>query len=292
MYDSTGTKVVTFKYDAFGKCTVGGDTVLAQWCRIRYRGYYYDTQTGLYWVQTRYYNPDWCRWISPDSVSYLDPESPHGINLYLYCANDPINYVDHSGHESKWWQWALFGIGIALVAVAAGMAIIGTGGIAAFGTGALIGSLSLGTVGAVVGGVVGYANNGLDGILGGVLAGFGIGAIVGFAIGGSVGQSIYSAQLGTTYSGVGKLVKNPKINWLSSRFPHVGQRMVERNVSSKLIGKTLKNGYAFMQTPDKYLIVGRRAAVVITSAGEVITTWAANNYDSNLMDVLGSIFGF
>ena len=114
--NSAGTDVVTFKYDAFGKCTVSGDTVLAQWCRIRYRGYYFDAETGLYLVQTRYYNPDWCRWISPDSVSYLDSESPHGLNLYLYCGNDPINYVDPSGHswESFWesvnnWFNATFG---------------------------------------------------------------------------------------------------------------------------------------------------------------------------------------
>ena len=47
-----------------------------------------------------------------------------------------------------------------------------------------------------------------------------------------------------------------------------------------------------MQTADKYLIVGRKAAVVITSAGKVITTGASNYYDQNLMDVLKSIFGF
>ena len=89
---------MTFKYDAFGRCTVGGNSTLAQWCKIRYRGYYFDAETGFYWVQTRYYNPDWCRWISPDSVSYLDPETPHGINLYAYCANDPVNLYDPTGH--------------------------------------------------------------------------------------------------------------------------------------------------------------------------------------------------
>ena len=206
--------------------------------------------------------------------------------------NNPIMYADPSGYSPEWWQWALFGVGVALVAVAAGMAIIGTGSVAAFGMGALIGSLSIGAVGAVAGGVIGYATEGVDGILGGALAGFGIGAIAGFVIGGSVGSGIYGSQLGTTYQGVGKLVKNPKIEWLSSKFPHVGQKMAERNVSSKLIGKTLKNGYSFMQTADKYLIVGRKAVVVITSAGEVITTWASNNYDQRLMEVLISIFGF
>ena len=98
VYNSSGTKLVTFTYDAYGNCSVSGDASLASYCKIRYRGYYFDTETGLYWVQTRYYNPEWCRWISPDSIGYLDPESAHGLNLYAYCGNDPINYVDPSGH--------------------------------------------------------------------------------------------------------------------------------------------------------------------------------------------------
>ena len=98
VYDSTGAKVVGFKYDAFGRCTVSGNTTLAQWCKIRYRGYYFDNETGFYWVQTRYYNPEWCRWISPDSIGYLDPEIADGVNLYAYCINDPVNYIDPSGH--------------------------------------------------------------------------------------------------------------------------------------------------------------------------------------------------
>ena len=106
VYNSSGTKVVGFRYDAFGRCIVSGDTSLAQWCKIRYRGYYYDTETGLYWVQTRYYNPDWCRWISPDSLSYLDTETPHGLNLYLYCGNDPVDLVDPTGNSwESFWNW-------------------------------------------------------------------------------------------------------------------------------------------------------------------------------------------
>ena len=104
-------------------------------------------------------------------------------------------YYDPSGHEPKWWQWALFGVGVALVAVAAGMAIIGTGGVAAFGMGALIGSLSIGAVGAVAGGAIGYAVDGVDGILGGALAGFGIGVIIGFAVGGSVSYYNYHQNI-------------------------------------------------------------------------------------------------
>ncbi len=162
---------------------------------IRYRGYYYDTETGLYYLNARYYSPEWRRFISPDAAEYIDPETPNGLNLYAYCHNDPVNYADPSRHDPEWWQWALFGVGAALVAVAAGMAILGTGGVFAFGMGALIGSAAVGGVGALVGGAIGYATDGVDGILGGVLTGFGIGAIVGFAVGGSIGYYNYHQSI-------------------------------------------------------------------------------------------------
>ena len=67
---------------------------------IRYRGYYYDRETDLYYLNARYYNPQWRRFISPDDTGYLDPESPNGLNLYCYCNNDPVNYCDPSGHSA------------------------------------------------------------------------------------------------------------------------------------------------------------------------------------------------
>ena len=103
--NSTGTKLVTFKYDAYGNCTVNGDTSFAQYCKIRYRGYYFDAETGLYWVQTRYYNPEWCRWISPDKITYIAPKNVHGINLYAFCGGDPINYKDSTGTSwTSFWE--------------------------------------------------------------------------------------------------------------------------------------------------------------------------------------------
>ena len=51
-------------------------------------------------MSSRYYNPEWCRWISPDDIEYLDPELVNGLNLYCYCLNNPIMYADPSGHSA------------------------------------------------------------------------------------------------------------------------------------------------------------------------------------------------
>ncbi len=55
-------------------------------------------ETQLYWVSSRYYSPELCRWISPDSIEYSDLSSINGLNLYAYCGNDPINNYDLTGH--------------------------------------------------------------------------------------------------------------------------------------------------------------------------------------------------
>ena len=75
-------------------------------------GYYYDVETGLFYCNSRYYNPEWCRFISPDDIEYLDPESVNGLNLYCYCKNDPINLCDPSGHAAV---SAIIGLVIGLV---------------------------------------------------------------------------------------------------------------------------------------------------------------------------------
>ena len=71
---------------------------------FRYRSYYFDTETSLYYLQTRYYDPELGRFISADSIEYLDPETLGGLNLYAYCGNNPVMAVDDTGSESvPWW---------------------------------------------------------------------------------------------------------------------------------------------------------------------------------------------
>ena len=165
--------VAEYKYDAFGEhmvYTKGGsilnsESFIGNINRIRYKGYYYDKETQLYWVSSRYYSPELCRWISPDSIEYLDPESINGLNLYAYCGNDPVNRFDPTGHA---FISVLVGLGIA--------ALIGAGiGAASYTAGQLIdyaitgdfewswGGFIGSTVGGAIGGAITFATAGIGG---------------------------------------------------------------------------------------------------------------------------------
>ena len=112
IYDSTGTSIVKYAYDAWGKCTIlnGSNMTIANINPFRYRSYYFDSESGLYYLNARYYDPSWRIFISPDSPEYLDPETPNGLNLNAYCYNDPVNYCDPSGHALE----TIFDIGFAI----------------------------------------------------------------------------------------------------------------------------------------------------------------------------------
>ena len=67
---------------------------------FRYRGYYYDAETGFYYLQSRYYNPAWGRFLNADA--YISSTGTLiGFNMYTYCENDPINYYDPNGECKK-----------------------------------------------------------------------------------------------------------------------------------------------------------------------------------------------
>jgi RHS repeat-associated protein len=63
---------------------------------IRYRGYYYDTETGLYYLKSRYYDPEVGRFINADVLADADRGSA-GLNLFAYCLDDPVNNLDSEG---------------------------------------------------------------------------------------------------------------------------------------------------------------------------------------------------
>ena len=112
IYNSTGEKIGTYAYTAFGEIvttTVSGNTTLENnivnnYNPFRYRGYYYDVETGWYYLQSRYYNPGGGRFLNADSCLY---SSIFGFNLFAYCNNNPVNYVDPYGEsaEAIFWGW-------------------------------------------------------------------------------------------------------------------------------------------------------------------------------------------
>ena len=161
--DSNGNIVVEYKYDSWGNHAVldanGSDiasaTHIGNLNPFRYRGYYYDTETGLYFLKTRYYDPEIGRFITIDDISYIDPETINGLNLYAYCGNNPVMRVDENG--TSFWDWLL---GAAIVVAAIALTVV-TAGLAAPVSAAVGGGL----LGAIVGGAV-------AGAVGGAITGF------------------------------------------------------------------------------------------------------------------------
>lgn len=99
---------------------------LAELNPFRYRSYYYDEETGLYYLKSRYYDPEVGRFITIDDISYLDPDTINGLNLYAYCGNNPVMRLDENGNA--WWHWLLGALAVvALVGVIIGSAIITAG---------------------------------------------------------------------------------------------------------------------------------------------------------------------
>ena len=93
---------------------------------FRYRSYYYDFETNLYYLNSRYYDPQIGRFINADDISTLDVTqiALNGLNLYAYCLNNPVNETDENGYFLLWlFLTAIF----AGVIISAGTSIISQG---------------------------------------------------------------------------------------------------------------------------------------------------------------------
>jgi len=148
--DATGAVVANYTYDAWGKVTNSGN-IIGLYNPIRYRGYYYDTETGFYYLQSRYYDPAIKRFINADSVNYLGANGDFtSLNLYAYCGNNPVNYSDTSGHMPEWAKWTVVGLAVAglVVATVLTFGAAGTGAVAV-GAAMLTGGLISGGLNAV-----------------------------------------------------------------------------------------------------------------------------------------------
>ena len=99
--DTSGTAVVEYAYDAWGNIILTTGSMagtLGAHNPLRYRGYVYDKETGFYYLQSRYYNPEVGRFINADAL-VATGQGLLGNNMFAYCNNNPVNYIDPSGES-------------------------------------------------------------------------------------------------------------------------------------------------------------------------------------------------
>ena len=118
LIDGDNNTVVEYAYDSWGRqisCTGSLASTLGTQNPFRYRGYVYDEETGLYYVASRYYDPEVGRWINSDNMITTGSDLT-GLNLFAYCGNNPVNRVDPSG---QFWISAIIKAVVAVVSVVA-----------------------------------------------------------------------------------------------------------------------------------------------------------------------------
>lgn len=95
--NADGTVIANYDYDPWGQITeITGNTTIAEHNPIRYRSYYYDAETQWYFLTTRYYSPAMHRFLNADGVLAANQDI-NAYNLFAYCSNDPVNYMDETG---------------------------------------------------------------------------------------------------------------------------------------------------------------------------------------------------
>ena len=125
IYNNKYEQIVEYEYDAWGRILsikdgngqeITNPSHIAHINPFRYRSYYYDEETKLYYLNSRYYNPEWGRFISSDRIIGIDNNNI-GYNLYTYCKNILVNQVDDEGTSAL----AIFGGSAAAGAIASGL---------------------------------------------------------------------------------------------------------------------------------------------------------------------------
>ena len=180
LVDANGTAVVNYRYDSWGMLTgITGSMAgtLGKDNPYRFKGYYYDEETGFYYISSRYYNPSICRFLSADILEALEvQEDLYDKNRYAYCDNNPIMRVDIYG--AIWHLVVGAAVGIATQFVAD----VGIGLMSGNSIGEVMGSLS----------AVDY----VSAAVGGALAASGISAVGAIAANAALGGTTYLANCG------------------------------------------------------------------------------------------------
>ena len=126
LVDVSGAEVASYEYDAWGN-VLSQSGSMASTNPLRYRGYYHDSETGFYYLQSRYYDPAMHRFINADSYASTG-QGFIGTNMFAYCHNSPVAFYDTEGNmateatiaATNWWNpigWFFAAVAVVEVAV-------------------------------------------------------------------------------------------------------------------------------------------------------------------------------
>ena len=251
LYTGGGDQQVWYEYDAWGNTTITDTSTsgIGSINPIRYRGYYYDNETGFYYVSSRYYDPVTGQWISPEpNVYYCEFDEGAGLlgyNVYAYCANNPVNNLDPTGEF-----------------------VISTAVLIGIGVGALIGG--------VAGGTYGYKKSVKSNVPKGkrwkYVVGYGLGgAVIGGVIGGFVGYGVGVAMGAKASSGL--VIKSVSKALSSASRNTVHHIMQSKHAWGRVLRKaTWKNVKGLINTTMK-----KGATTLINKQGKALIYQAVRN---------------
>ena len=164
--DANGVMQAEYIYSPWGE-VISAEGDLAEINPLRYRGYYYDSETGFYYLQSRYYDPENHRFINADTYASTDSGDAIACNMFAYCQNNPVMLGDENGEIAGWLVRAI--VGAAVGAITGAISALVTGGSAkdvlssaavGFVTGGIVGATGSMKAGKIVGRAVASAING------------------------------------------------------------------------------------------------------------------------------------
>ena len=250
IYSSTGSVVGNYEYDVWGNCTITDSTGMAitdttsimHVNPFRYRSYYYDVETGFYYLQTRYYDPTIKRFISADNYELVSELSQNfgELNLYTYCNNNPIMYTDPTGESIDFWK-QFFGITVIVgLFVATTVAIFLSGGttlvpaLVGFGLGAAGNIISQGVSNVKAGkgffNDINWGNVAISAISGALFA-TGFGGIVGAAFCGAASSAGMAAFENQSWDNI---LKSGMVGFVAAGVAYGVGQFVARKIFDKI----------------------------------------------------------
>ena len=275
-----GTSVAEYSYNAWGKVLSATGTMAAI-NPIRYRGYYFDSDSGLYYVSNRYYDSEIGRFINADDTDYIGADgSVLSCNLFAYCMNNPVNRFDVDGNWSL-PNWAKIAIGAVALTGAVVLTVATGGGAAAVAVGVakVVGSVAVSTA---VSAGVGYLNNGKQGAIDGACNGFMFGSLS--ACGGAALKYVSSAANKTSVAT--SLSESKTVaDTITGYTKHGLNQAIGRNgvgVKPSAILDAVRNPVNVVTKIDKLGRIstqyrGTQSTVVLNEIGKVISCWAKSS---------------